>query len=284
MIKASIIIGTLNQEKILKKTLLTLFEQLYPKDEYEVILIDSMSGDGTESMIKTLTPTCSFKYIRRENQGKVNARNFAIDLAQGKIILFTDADIPCEPNWLAKHMKYQMEFSNTAFIGQTIRQRKLDQYDTEIPKKFKMLQKVNWSYFLSGNLSIRKEYLLKAGFFDEAFKEYGWEDIELGYRLNKMGIALRFIPNALNYHFHPVNDEDLLKIMYKMGRSAAIFYKKHPNLRIKLFLGLNPLALLIFNLIKANKWLYNLIDDQPKLRYFQQQYQYLKGLTEYLND
>ncbi|MFH1825936.1 MAG: glycosyltransferase [bacterium] len=284
MIEASVIIGTYNQKEILEKTLKSLFKQTYPADQYEIIVVDSMSSDGTEKMIEGLNHLCSLKYIRQENKGKVNARNNAIKRAKGTYILLTDADIPAEPNWIEEHLKYQRKYKNVALAGQTIRQRTATTTDTELPAKFKPLQKIPWSYFLTGSLSIQKETILAAGLFDENFKEYGWEDIELGYRLHKAGVALRFLPSALNHHLHPVSDQDFLTINYKMGKSASIFFRKHPNLQIKLFLGLNPLALGIHSLIKNQPWLLKLIEKRAGrskyFRYILEQYHYLSGAKE----
>lgn len=286
MIEASVIIGTLNQKDILKRTLGSLFNQTYPADKYEIILVDSMSSDGTEAMVKSLPAPCKFTYFRQENKGKVNARNNALRKAVGTIIIFTDADIPVEKNWIEEHIKAHHQYKNTAFAGQTIRLRREDLTDTELPTKYKAFQKIPWSYFMTGNLSVSRDLILKAGLFDENFKEYGWEDIELGYRLHKMGISLRFLPSALNHHIHPVSEKDFLKILYKMGRSAAIFYKKHPNLQIKYYLGMNPIALGIHSLIKKSKWLQNYIEKKSVnskfFRYLLEQYHYLNGLREAL--
>lgn len=286
MIDASIIIGAYNQKEILKRTLLSLFDQTYPADRYEIVLVDSMSTDGTDAMIEQLKPTCRLNYMRQENQGKVVARNRAIKEAKGEYILLTDADIPAERNWIEEHLKAQRQYKNTAFAGQTIRLRSPGVTDTELPTRFKPLQKMPWSYFLTGNLSIRKDIIMKAGLFDENFKEYGWEDIELGYRLNKMGITLRFLPSALNHHLHPVEKKDFLQIMYKMGKSAIIFYKKHPNLQIKLYLGLNPIAMGMHAFIQKHQWLYHYIEKKsptaPFYRYILEQYYYLTGAKEAL--
>src|SRR3989339_441676 len=276
MIEASIIIGTYNQKDILKRTLEACFKQTYAADKYEIILVDSMSTDGTDRMVEDLKPTCRLDYIRQENQGKVNARNRAIREARGEFILLTDGDIIPEMDWVEQHVTTQRKFKDTALAGQTIRLRSEHVTDTELPTRFKPLQKISWSYFLTGSLSIRKELIIKAGLFDENFKEYGWEDIELGYRLHKMGTPLFFLPSALNHHHHPVSKQDFLKLSYKMGKSAAIFYRKHPNLQIKLFLGLNPLATAIHTLIKKNKWLLAIIENKaptsPFFRYILEQY------------
>jgi glycosyltransferase involved in cell wall biosynthesis len=286
MIEASIIIGTFNQAAVLKQTLESLFKQSYPSDKFEIVLIDSMSTDGTEDMLKNMRPPCRLNYIRRQKSGKVIARNCGIKEAQGEFILFTDADIPVKENWVEEHIKHQKIFKNTAFAGQTIRQRSATVTDTELPTRFKPLQKIAWPYFLTGNLSIQKETIIKAGLFDENFKEYGWEDIELGYRLHKMGVPLYFLPSALNYHYHPVSDDKFLEIMYKMGKSAVIFYKKHPNLQIKLFLGLNPIALAMHEVIARYKWLYHYIEKKapvsPFFKHLLQQYHYLSGAKEAL--
>ncbi|MBU0671594.1 MAG: glycosyltransferase [Candidatus Margulisbacteria bacterium] len=288
MIEASIIIGTFNSKDLLKKTLDSLFDQTYPPDKYEIVLADSMSDDGTEEMVNSLKPPCQLTYFRQENKGKVNARNNAIKKAQGEIIILTDADIPAERNLIEEHVKAHEKYPSTAFAGQTIRLRREDLTDTELPTKFKPFQKIAWSYFLTGNLSLHRHIIMDAGLFDESFKEYGWEDIELGYRLHKMGVPLRFLPQALNHHLHPVSKKDFLTIMYKMGKSAAIFYRKHPNLQIKLYLGLNPLALGVYTLIKKHKWLYNYIERRSVnsgfFRHLLEQYNYLKGFTEVLHD
>jgi GT2 family glycosyltransferase len=286
MIEASVIIGTYNQKDILQRTLGTLFAQTYPSDRYEIVLVDSLSNDGTAEMISGLRPPCKLNYIRQENKGKVNARNRAIREAQGEFIIFTDADIPVEKNWIEEHLQAQKKYFNTAFAGQTIRLRREDLTDTELPTKFKPFQKIPWSYFLTGNLSIRKEYIMKAGLFEESFKEYGWEDIELGYRLHKMGIQLRFLPSALNHHLHPVSKKDFLTIMYKMGKSAAVFYKKHPNLQIKLYLGMNPIAMGIHAFIQKHPKLLNYIEKKSPtsdfFRHILEQYHYLSGVKEAL--
>ncbi|OGB87789.1 hypothetical protein A3J44_02085 [candidate division WOR-1 bacterium RIFCSPHIGHO2_02_FULL_45_12] len=284
--KTSVIIGTLNQKEILKITLESLFNQTLSPDQYEIILVDSLSDDGTQAMVNSLRPSCRLRYFRRENKGKVNARNFAIQQAEGDIIILTDADIVAENNLIEEHLKHQEILGNVALAGQTIRLRSANVTDTELPARFKPLQKIAWSYFLTGNLSIRRETIIKAGLFDENFKEYGWEDIELGYRLHKMGTPLFFLPSALNHHHHPVSKQDFLKLSYKMGKSAAIFYRKHPNLQIKLFLGLNPLATAIHTLIKKNKWLLAIIENKaptsPFFRYILEQYHYLSGAKEAL--
>lgn len=273
--KLSVIIGTYNQRDVLKKTLESLFHQTLSPERYEILLIDSSSNDGTDTMIESLTPTCRFDYVRVENRGKTAARNLGIKKAVGEIIFLTDADMEAEPKLLAEHLLAHENGPPASFEGLTINP---DGQPYIKKARLRFRQKLAWSYFLTGNLSLRKETLLVAGLFDEQFQGYGWEDIELGYRLHLMKVPLYYLPTAVNHHHHPVSAEGMLRRKFDTGRSAALFYRKHPNLTIKLFLGMNPLAMGIYRLIKA------LPACRPWLgQYLREEYEYRRGLEEGLS-
>lgn len=273
--KLSVVIGTYNQRDVLKKTLEALFHQTLSPEYYEIQLIDSSSTDGTAKMVEELKPTCRFNYRRVDNQGKTFARNLGIKQAVNEIIFLTDADIIADKCLLAEHLNAHKNGRNAAFEGLEI--------DTDgkpyIKARLRPGQKLKWAYFLSGNLSLRKETIVKAGLFDERFTGYGWEDIELGYRLFKMKIPLLYLPSAINYHHHPVTYTDMLKRKYELGKSAAYFYKKHPNFWIKMFLGMNPLAMGIYHFLKTHPQALKQIKNQ----YILEEYQYRLGLEEGLN-
>jgi glycosyltransferase involved in cell wall biosynthesis len=281
--KISVVIGTYNQKHVLQKTLESLFHQTLSPELYEIQLIDSSSTDGTEAMVAGLKPTCRFDYVRVENQGKTAARNLGIKKATGEIIFLTDADMAADPKLLERHLLAHEKKPNACFEGLTI--------NPDGKPYIKALlwpgKKLKWAYFLSGNLSIKKTAIVEAGLFDENFKGYGWEDIELGYRLSQMRVPLFYLPSAINHHHHPVSDADMVERKYQMGRSAALFYKKHPNFVIRMFLGLNPLAMGVFRIINKRPPLLNNIRSKAArsgfFRYLLAEYQYRLGLTEGLS-
>jgi len=284
MIKLSVVIGTFNQKEKIEKALLSLFKQTLSPALYEIIVVDSMSADGTETTIDALRSTFSnLKYIRQENLGRPGARNRGIAEAQGEIIFLTDADMLADINLLYEHLKAHEKHPYAAFEGLTYNYLEDGRTAPYIKEKLQPGQKLKFSYFLTGNLSIKKQTLLDQGGFDQDFAGYGWEDIELGYRLAKAGIPLYYLPAAVNYHDHPVAAEDMLKRKYHMGRSARIFYQKHPNLEIKYYLGMNPLAMGIFRFIKKHPKLLNFIANKAKFspfyRYLLEEYYYRLGLA-----
>ena len=71
--------------------------------------------------------------------------------------------------------------------------------------------------------------MLKAGGFDEDFREASCEDIELGYRLYRAGLPMRYDPGALAYHLHRLDFDDLFDRQRKFAYWLAIFLKKHPQ-------------------------------------------------------
>ena len=132
--------------------------------------------------------------------------------------------------------------------------------------------------------------MLDAGLFDENFTGYGWEDIELGYRLKQRKVPLVYLPAAVNYHWHPGILESNLERKLNTGKSAAYFYQKHPNFEIRMFLGMNPLAMGIFWLIDRSRFLKNLIIHKSQkgwmkkfFNYLLCEYTYRVGLMEGLN-
>lgn len=302
-IKISVVIGTYNQKESLKKTLESLIKQTLSPYFYEIVVVDSMSSDGTDLMLQELTGSIKesnnnlpiINYIRQENLGRPGARNRGISEAKGGIILLTDADMLADSNMLQEHLKAHDKIKDGIFEGLTYNFKSKIKYsdftkdDIEpyIKEKLKPFQKTRWSYFLTGNLSIKKSTITNAGMFDPDFSGYGWEDIELGYRLNKLGIKIYYLPSAVNYHMHLVSKDDMFKRKYNMGRSASIFYKKHKNMEIKYYLGMNPLAQAIYKTIKLSPRLQKRIESRAKHsnlnRYLLEEFLYRKGLEEGLS-
>ena len=286
----SVIIGTYNQRDSLKLALESLFEQTLSPDLYEIIVVDSSSTDGTKEMVLELNPDkhLDLNYIRQPNLGRPGARNRGIKEAKGKILLFTDADMIAHHALLENHWVYHQEHPGNCLEGVTYNLKdikagfKSENLDPYIKANFKKHQKLNFAFFLSGNLSAPKDVIVKAGGYDQDFSGYGWEDIELGYRLSKMRVPLLFLPEAKNYHYHALEEQRSLDRKYKMGISASLFYKKHPNFTIKMFLGMNPLAMGIYRLMKISPKFKNWLEN--KSRYFAEEFQYRDGLVDGLKN
>lgn len=247
MIEVSVIIPTYNRRWILKKSLEALFNQRYPKDKYEIILIDDGSTDDTEIMIRSLSPSCKFKYFRNEKRiGIPRTRNRGLREAQGEYIIFTDSDVVATSDFIAQHMAYHKKYQDVIVNGELIRVSSLKQ----IGKKKKSIFDLSFSPFDTANVSVARKRVLEVGGFDEGLLAYGWQDLELGYRLRKAGLKPKINPHALGYHYterKTLSDLPSLCEKEKMrGTSGALYCRKHPYLSVRFATQCNPLFLLAF--------------------------------------
>ncbi len=287
----SVIIGSYNQKEALEKVVQGFLEQSVDKVRYEVIIVDSSSTDGTQEMM--LNYNDPIRFVCQENQGKTGARNTGVRLSKAPLILITDADMIPHPDLIKTHLRAHRESKEvTCFEGVTLNLKTLE-WPTEdenlypyIREKIQSGKKLGWWYFLTGNISMPKSLYKQEGGFSTAFQGYGWEDLELGYRLFKKKIPLRYLKEAINYHYHVVTQEEEIARNVKKGESAKIMLSLHPEL--KWFLGLNPLSLWLFPKIKESGWIYKNLGlkafhSQHKRCqqfgfWFLKEYHYLKGI------
>ncbi len=100
----SIIIPSHNRKEELKECLESLANQTFPKDQFEVIIIDDHSTDGTHVWLNSIKNKLPFKLIAETLSGDVRypgpARNRGMEIASGHIFIFIDSDCIVPPNWL----------------------------------------------------------------------------------------------------------------------------------------------------------------------------------------
>mgnify|MGYP001222225440 CR=1 FL=1 len=238
----SVIIPTYNRLGILIKCLNALENQIIldPIDKFEIIIVDDGSTDGTQSYLKKNEDIFSHvRLFEEEHKGPSHARNKGIKESRGNLIVFIDSDLVVKKDFLISHAK-------TISKSWTKRKDKLcftygsvvntSNFDNPTSERIKPTD-LSWAYFATGNVAIHKETLNMAGMFDNSFCLYGWEDLELGERLRKIGVKLIKCPNAIGYHWHPPLTLDqipnLIRIEKERAKMGLVFYKKHPSLRVK---------------------------------------------------
>lgn len=252
MVALSIIIPTFNRREILKQNLLSLAQQTFR--DFEVVVADDGSSDGTGKMLSELTLFFPIKHTWEPNAGRSAARNRGVRHASADFFLFIDDHVIADARLLEEHMAWHARFAGTA--RQIVRgYAPLVQSSADVPEPppyqdmqiftFKNEQNPFVSFF-TGNVSMTRNAFEKAGGFDENFKEYGFQDSEFGYRLVKAGFQIKVNPNALVWVVSAkLSLEKRFDKSRQAGHSAVVLFRKNKWLGI--YVGLNPFNLLLYS-------------------------------------
>ncbi|MBE9144865.1 glycosyltransferase family 2 protein [Planktothrix mougeotii] len=252
----SVVIPTYNRLAILQKCLQALEQQQYhhPITDYEVVVVDDGSTDGT--LIWLEENQLKLPHVRvfcQSHQGPAAARNLGVEQATGEIIIFIDSDLVVTETFLQSHAETLAEGYKTSdkifTYGRVINTCNFENPTSE-PYK---ITDFSAAYFATGNVAIARHWLIEAGLFDCQFKQYGWEDLELGVRLKKLGLKLIKCPDAVGYHWHPAFSlEELPKLIdreIQRGRMGVLFYQKHPNFEVKMMIQMTLLHQILWGLL-----------------------------------
>ena len=229
---------TYNRRALLGRVMQALFSQDLDPDEYEIVLVDDGSTDGTyEDVISALRPTCALTVVRQQNAGLAAGRNAGIARARGEYIMFMDDDVLATPGLLAGHVRCHREHPRAICRGGVINVASFD----DLPPARYTWRNYSGAYFWTTNVSVPTQLLREAGGFDERFREYGWEDLDLGLRLRHMGVPSILAKDALVYHYkppvQPAGFAGLARQARAQARTAVQFLDKHPHWRVALATG-----------------------------------------------
>ena len=229
---------TYNRRALLGRVLEALFRQDLDPEKYEIVLVDDGSNDGTyESVIAPLHPPCAFHVVRQQNAGLARGRNAGIARARGEHILFMDDDVLATPGLLSAHVRFHERHPRSICRAGVINVESFD----ELPAPRYSWRNYSGAYFWTTNVSLPLELVRAAGGFDERFREYGWEDLELGFRLRQMGVPSLLARDAIVYHYKPApKGDDVAKMVRQaraQSRTAVQFLDKHPHWRVALATG-----------------------------------------------
>jgi glycosyltransferase involved in cell wall biosynthesis len=230
----SIIVPAYNAEKTLDSCLQALFSQSVPRDRYDVIVVDDGSTDATAGIVSRYPAVYHFQ----ENQGPAAARNKGAGLAQGDIILFTDADCVPDHHWLAQMTAPFFEKDQISGVKGAYRTRQTSVTarfaQAEFQDRFDLLKKSRFIDMVDTySAAFKKEVFLEAGGFDPFFPVANNEDTELSYRLVSMGHRLVFNPRAFVWHTHPDTLKKYLRVKFWRGYWRMVVYTRYPGKAVK---------------------------------------------------
>jgi glycosyltransferase involved in cell wall biosynthesis len=238
--KVSVVIPTLNRADLVAKTIDRIESQTVNHDLYEVLVVDNSSTDHTQQVLAQKSATYPNLRIHfQSKRGAAPTRNVGIRKAVGDVVLFIDDDIFAEPDLIEVHLKHHSSNSNASIIGgvtapwddasdpflRYLRDKRiLNPYSIKCGP-------MDFSYYHTGNVSTPRKMLLNAGGFNEEFSVYGMEDIELGYRLEKLGCQMVSGTDAKALHQYTPTYRQFIERCEQAGFSLGKMLELHPELR-----------------------------------------------------
>ena len=232
MPKVSIIMRVYNEMPYIKYALRKLEQQSF--QDYELIVVDSGSTDGSYELAKTVNPEIIYQIpVGSYVPGRV--LNEAISKASGEIIVFNNSDcIPQNNYWLENLIRpfEQDKHTIAVFANQVPRPEASPLVCKDYERAFgdgSISSK--WKHFFSlASSAVRKDIILQYPFNPTI--QYS-EDIEWSWRMRQMGKKITYVPDAIVEHSHNYTWKGLVKRYTGEGKAEKEIYKENRGIFVK---------------------------------------------------
>ena len=230
MTKISVIIPTYNDSKDIRKCLRSLKKQTlkWGKD-FEVIVVDGHSTDGTDEIAKEM----GAKVVYEDIGTRGGACNVGAEYAKSDIIVFTDADAYFPSDWIEKILKKFRETGADVVGGDDI-----------LGKDANDFERLMFSFdIFRGNPKNEREVINRLRGVDTAYKKRVFESVggfnpklasveetEMHWRMHKMGYKMVFDPDIFVYHHRRRDMKGLIKQMIRNGIGRIVAIRHRPEM------------------------------------------------------
>lgn len=206
----------------------------------EIVVTDDASDDGSLALVRDIaarSPVPMQVITFDSRQGPAIARNAAIERASGELVVFIDSDVIVPPGFFQAHQQVHREQGPDIYVNGAL------VWVATLEEALAMPAPTVWDFSSrslgTANASVLREHLEQVGGFDPAFRGMGWEDSDLGRRLQKFGLKRIQAQETLAYHVEPTitNEAQLHARLAKereRGTYAVHYMAKHPDFTTRL--------------------------------------------------
>jgi Glycosyltransferases, probably involved in cell wall biogenesis len=227
----SVVIPTYNRPEQLKTCLSAIAGLDYPRDRFEVIVVDDGSSESLESVVSQFRDRLNVTLLTQPNTGPAAARNTGAAQAKGTFLAFTDDDCIPVPEWLRALVHQLAENPDCLIGGRTVNALPENPFSTAS----QLLVDYLYSYynrepdralfFTSNNMALPADRFRELGGFDVSELRATAEDRELCDRWLYRGYRMTYAPKATVCHAHSMTLLSFLYQHFNYGR-GAFYYRK----------------------------------------------------------
>lgn len=217
---------------------LDALEQQTEKDFQVIVVIDG-DIDGSASLVQTYIDRGNLNLsmiVFDENQGRVAALNAGHRAAQAEVLIRCDDDLQPAPTYVERHLSHHQAGTDRGVIGiylnhlpDTPYARAYGRYRDQKFREdaYQASSDFSWHYW-AGNVSMTRKKFEELGGYDEAYRLYGWEDVDMGYRLYRSGTQIIIDPDLATPHYLAATTtaSRARRALYA-GAARQIFVEKH---------------------------------------------------------
>lgn len=238
IVRFSVVIPTLQRRDLVQRTVLALAEQDF--DDFEVIVVDDGSRDGTAAALRSLSVPFALRVLEQENRGAGSARNAGAAVADADTLLFLDDDMVADPSLLLEHEQSHAQGADLVLgdlplhpeSPQNLLSRGVERWARSRTERLAAADHIPLGDLLTGQMSISRALFQKLGGFDAGITRngrFGGEDIDFGYRVTQAGCRVVFNPDARSHQYYDVDPRAFLRRTYESARAHQELALKHPE-------------------------------------------------------
>lgn len=267
---------TRNSAQTIADTLKSIVGQSLPPSQWQCIVVDHDSIDGTRQIITDfVSKSRNIFFVSDPENNLAKSRQKVVEWGRADWIAFVDSDVVLPPNWLEKALRSLQELKRSSHTvsgvgapiilqpkGQklaclpVVQTHFLGHFGTEqmsISEKSKMV-----SHLPTAASVISREAIISAGGFDPEFGDCG-EDLELGERLSGRGHTFWIIPDLkVSHQLSCSSRRQWLMRAYRFGKArmrvAGVHFHlwRTPRLLIPVLYAASHCGLFLFSLLQAD--------------------------------
>jgi GT2 family glycosyltransferase len=225
----SIIIPTYERPAQLATCLAALARLEYPRECFEVIVINDGGIDTLESVMEKFRELIDVRLLRQGNAGPAAARNFGATPARGDFLAFTDNDCAPDAGWLCTFAARFTQTPDHIIGGRTFNAlhenlcSETSQLIIETVYSHFNADADDARFFASNNFAMPAQRFREIGGFNATF--IASEDRELCDRWLASGLRMTYASEAIIHHAHDLTLRSLWRQHFGYGRGARRFHQ-----------------------------------------------------------
>jgi GT2 family glycosyltransferase len=226
VLDASVVIIVRNDLRV-KACVESLIQQTYPRERWELIVVENASTDATPALLDTLP----VRVIHEPRVGMGFARNAGWMAARSEIIAFIDADCVASPNWLGE-MISAFSAPSVGVVGGRIVKEVGSSLVERAARDLVIGQQCTTQYLpmypapyvVTANAAFLRSALARIGGFDPQF--YSCADTDACWRIAAAGYEIDAAPSALVWHANRATCRAYFRQFYRYSQFHALLFKK----------------------------------------------------------